>query len=430
MNVIELPVPRATDLPVWTDPSARMARSLVTQYWRRSHLLPRSGARPPAIAVFDDAIVQALAGLKQHLAYAPEVLPTCREAIAAAGDETLHEPSRIFALACLEVLQLQLGRAGAELAHLGGEYLQAQPVAVCNALRFAFDGTVGAYLAPRVALLAGQQGAERTPLGRLLLRLAIARPAVSDAFAEAVAPWVASLPGGMAVLCAWRCTGRGDEARALAAVEQGDDAEAALAALALMGSLHETPAARAVLARNPRSPAALALLAAREGYELAVALREGRHPEMPWAFQCQAASLVGDVPLLRHLAAHAPWDDEEACRTLADAVALLTGTPADGLFDLARPALERASAADAALAALPLEGPALRLGRARSQVVLEDSTALVGAPLRHLLHLEHASRLAGALWIEADDLMPVQGLAAATASVLERAAFGAAQPQP
>ncbi len=78
MNVIELPVPRATDLPAWTDPPARMARSLVTQYWRRSHLLPRSAARPPAIAVFDDAIVQALAGLKQHLAHAPEVLPACR----------------------------------------------------------------------------------------------------------------------------------------------------------------------------------------------------------------------------------------------------------------------------------------------------------------------------------------------------------------
>lgn len=430
MNVIELPVPRATDLPVWGDPPARMARSLVTQYWRRSHLLPRSAARPAAIAVFDDAIVQALAGLKQHLAHAPEVLPACRDAIAAAGDETLHEPSRIFALACLEVLQLQLGRTGGEVARLGGDYLQAQPGAVFDALRFAFDGTVGDYLAPRVALLADLQDPERTPIGRLLLRLAIARPAVSDAFAQAVAPWAASLPGGMAVLCGWRCTGRGDEARALAAVEQGNDTEAALATLALMGSTQETPAARAVLARTPESPAALALLAAREGYELAVALREGRHPAMPWGLQCQAAALVGDVPLLRHLAAYTPWDDEDACRTLADAVALLTGTPTDGLFDVARPASERAGAADAALAALSLDGPALRLGRARSQVALEESTALVGAPLRHLLHLEHASRLAGALWIDADDLMPIQGLAVATASVLERAVFGAAQPQP
>lgn len=430
MNVIELPVPRATDLPVWTDPSARMARSLVTQYWRRSHLLPRSAARPAAIAVFDDAIVQALAGLKQHLAHAPELLPACRDAIAAAGDETLHEPSRFFALACLEVLQLQLGRTGGGVARLGGEYLQAQPGAVFDALRFAFDGAVGDYLAPRVALLADLQDPQRTPIGRLLLRLAIARPAVSDAFAEAVAPWAASLPGGMAVLCGWRCTGRGDEARALAAVELGNDTEAALATLALMGSTQETPAARAVLARTPESPAALALLAAREGYELAVALREGRHPAMPWGLQCQAAALVGDVPLLRHLAAYTPWADEDACRTLADAVALLTSTPVDGLFDVARPAPGRAGQADAALAALPLDGPALRLGRARSHVALEESTALVGAPLRQLLHFEHASRLAGALWIDADDLMPVQGLAVATASVLERAAFGAAQPQP
>ncbi|WCM94297.1 hypothetical protein M5C99_06105 [Acidovorax sp. NCPPB 2350] len=430
MNVIELPVPRAIDIPWMRALPQRMARSLATQYWRRSHLLARPACRPQAIAVFDDGIVQALAGLKQHLAHEPGVAPICHEAIAAAGAEILHEPSRIFALACLEVLHLQSGRTGGTVAQLGAQYLDAQPSSVFNALRFGFDGVVGEYLAPRVALLADAGGQERSPLGRLLMRLAIARPAVSDTFAQAVSAWAAPQAGGMAALCGWRCTGRGDEAKALAAVEGDDDADAALVALALMGSPHETPAARAVLARAPHSPAALALLAAREGHALAVALREGRFPEMPWSQQAYGAALVGDIPLLRHLAAHTPWDDESACRALADAVALLTGAPADGVFDLAQDPGARAAWADSALAALPLDGPPLRLGRARDGVAIEDAAALVGAPLRHLLYIEHASRLGAALWIEADDLAVVQALACATASILERAAFGTGKPQP
>ena len=67
MTVIELPIPRAIDIPVMDGQAPRLARTLVTQYWRRSQLLQRPASRPDAFAVFDDSIVLALSGLKQHL---------------------------------------------------------------------------------------------------------------------------------------------------------------------------------------------------------------------------------------------------------------------------------------------------------------------------------------------------------------------------
>lgn len=427
MTVIELPIPRAIDIPVLTAPPTRMARDLVTQYWRRSQLLKRPASRPDAFAVFDDSIVQALSGLKQHLMHAPELEQACQQAIETAGAEILDEPSRIFALACLQALHLQRKHIHDGLEPVLQAHLQAQPDAVFNAVRFCFDSTAAEYFSWLVSQRRHDQSAA---LVRLIQRLAISRPAVSDEFAQTVSAWTSGLQGGMAALCDWRCTGRGDEAKAIAAAQQNNDAQAALLALTLMGSRQETPVARALLARMPHSTVALALMAARDGHALASALREGRYPEMPWGMQVYAASLVGDIPLLRHLAAHTAWDDEDACRTLADATALLTGAPADIAFDMGQQASGRAAAMDAALAALPLAGPALRLGSPRMQVVLQDSVAMVGTPLRQLLYLEHLSRVGAALWIEADDLAAVQALACGTASVIERAAFNISGPQP
>jgi hypothetical protein len=420
MTVIDLPIPRAIDIPLWTVPAPRLARTLVTQYWRRAPMLLRPAVRPEALAVVDDGIVQALAGLKQHLVHAPGLEEDCRQAMAAAASEVLQPQAEVFALACLQALHLQQGQAREGLAAVLGTQLQEFPRPVFDALRFCLDARMGEYLAGLVAHVRRQPGAA---LADLLMRLAIARPAVSDGFADAAAAWVAPLPGGQAALCGWRCTGRGDEAKALAALEQDDGAQAALVALALMGSAQETPWAHRLLARAPDSGTALALLAARDGHALALSLREGRHPHMPWHQQAYAASLVGDIPLLHHLLAHADWNDETACRVAADAAALLTGAPADSAFDMALPADVRAGGVDAALAALPLDGPPLRLGRERAQVTLQDAMALVGAPLRHLLCVEHTSRVGGALWIEADDLASVQALACTTAAMIERAAY-------
>lgn len=427
MTVIELPIPRAIDIPVMDGQAPRLARTLVTQYWRRSQLLQRPASRPDAFAVFDDSIVQALSGLKQHLMHAPELDHACQQAVETAGAEILDEPSRIFALACLQALHLQRKHVHDGLERTLGAHLHAQPNAVFNAMRFCFDNTVAEYF---TWLLSQEQHRQSAPLAQLLQRLAISRPAVSDEFAQAISAWTSGLPGGVAALCDWRCTGRGDEAKAIAATQQDSDAQAALLALALMGSRQETPVARTLLARMPHSTVALALLAARDGHALASALREGRHPQMPWGLQVYAASLVGDIPLLRQLAAHTAWEDEEACRTLADATALLTGEPADIAFDMGNEASGRAACVDAALAALPVSGPALRLGRPRTQVVLQESSAMVGAPLRRLLYLEHLSRVGAALWIEADDLAVVQALACSTASVIERAAFNIGRAQP
>lgn len=426
MTVIELPIPRATDIPVMDGQAPRMARTLVTQYWRRSQLLQRPASRPDAFAVFDDSIVQALSGLKQHLMHAPGLDQACQQAVETAGAEILDEPSRIFARSCLQVLHLQRKHIHDGLEHTLGAHLEAQPDAVFNAIRFCFDNTVAEYFTWLVTQGRHEKSAQ---LVQLIQRLAISRPAVSDGFAQAVAAWSSGLAGGVAALCDWRCTGRVDESKAIAATQQGNDAQSALLALALMGSRQETPAARTLLTRIPHSTVALTLLAARDGHALASALRAGSHPQMPWGLQVYAASLVGDIPLLRQLAAHTAWDDEEACRTLADATALLTGEPADIAFDMGHEASGRAASVDAVLAALPLAGPALRLGRPRTQVVLQESVAMVGAPLRRLLYLEHLSRVGAALWIEADDLAVVQALACSTASAIERAAFNISRPQ-
>lgn len=427
MNIIELPIRRATDIAVLTTPATRAARNLVTQYWRRTNLLSLPGARPDAVSVFDESIVRALAALKQHLIHAPEIEPACLEAIAIAGQEVLHEPSRIFAQACLHVLHLQQRHADHNAASLFGPCLEAQPSAVFDALRFGFDSNVGEFLATQIT---DPQSTLPHTMAHLLMRLAISRPAVSDRFAASAAKWVAPRPGGLAALAGWRCTGRGDEAKALAAVQSGDDPQAALITLALLGSPQEQASAHAVLAKMPQSAVALALLAAHDGYALAQSLREGQHPQMPWNHQVYGASLVGDTPLLRHLASHAPWNDETACRTIADATALLTGTMADEAYDMARDPAERAAHIDGALAALPAAKTPMRLGRPRDQAVLEDAAPLVGAPLRDLLYIEHTSRVSAALWIEADDLAMVQAMACTTASMLERAAFNLGTPQP
>lgn len=425
MSVTRLPLARAIDIPVMRALPLRMARSLVTQYWRRTHMLTLPAHRLEALAVFDDSIVQCLASLKLHLAHAPAMESDFHAEIAAAGHELQQEGPVVFAHACIEVLKLQLGRPADVAPDLWNGHLQAHPAAVFHALRFAFDDAVASYLAPRAGQAVQQQ---HLSLVRLLMRLAIARPAVSDAYADAMAAMAEPLPGGLANLCRWRCVARADEAKALRAVEQGEDAEAGLISLALMGSPQETTAAKAMLARWPDSPVALALCAARAGHDLAVALREGRFPAMAWTQQLYAAALVGDGPLLRHLAAHTLWDDELACRALADSVALLTGAPCDGLFDRTRPAGDRAQWAEAALAALPSAGPPLRIGKPRQSVVLEEAAAGVGAPLRRLLYIEHVSRMSGALWIEADDLAGVQALALQTASVFERAVFAGSAP--
>lgn len=425
MSVTRLPLARAVDIPVLRELPLRMARSLVTQYWRRTHMLTLPAHRLEALAVFDDGIVQGLASLKLHLAHVPAMETDFHAEIDAAGRELQQEGPAVFAHACIEVLKLQLDRPADVAPDLWNGYLQAHPSAVFNAMRFAFDASVAGYLAPRASQAVQQ---EHRSLVRLLMRIAIARPAVSDDYADAMAVMAGSVPGGLANLCQWRCVARADEAKALQAVEQGDDAEAGLISLALMGSVQETTTAKAVLARWPGSPVALALCAARAGHDLAVALREGRFPAMAWAQQLYAAALVGDGPLLRHLAAHTLWDDELACRTLADGVALLTGVTADGLFDRARPAGDRAQWAEATLAALPADGPPLRLGKPRTTVTVADAAACVGAPLRRLLYIEHVSRMSGALWIEADDLASVQALALQTASVFERAACGGSVP--
>ncbi|WCM86861.1 hypothetical protein [Acidovorax sp. NCPPB 3576] len=425
MSVVQLPLARAIDIPVLRTLPLRMARSLVTQYWRRAHMLTVPAHRLQALAVFDEGIVQSLASLKLHLAQAPAMEADFHAEIAASGHELQQEGPAVFAHACIEVLKLQLGRPGDVAPALWNDHLQTHPSAVFNALRFCFDDAVGAYLAPR----AEQAVAQNHPsLVRLLMRLAIARPGVCDAYAQALNAMAEPMPGGMPALCQWRCLGQGDEAKALQALETSSDADAALVALALMGSSQQITSAKALLARAPDSSIALGLCAAGAGHDLAVALRAGRFPAMAWSQQIYAAALVGDGPLLRHLAAHTPWDDELACRALADSVALLTGVPCDGLFDRTRPAGERAQWADSTLEALPATGPALRLGLPRQTVVLGDAATRVGTPLRQLLYIEQASRMSGALWIEADDLASVQALALTTASVFERAVITGTAP--
>ncbi len=427
MTVIELPISRATDIPVPAEPAVRMARALAIQYWRRSQMRLRHASRPQALAVLDDSILQALACLKLHLMHAPHLEQACRHAIETAGTEILDEPSRIFALACLQTLHLQRKQVHEGLEQMLGAHLQEQPHAVFNAVRFCFDPTVAEYF---TWLISEGRHRHDGPLQQLLLHLAIARPAISDAFAQAVTAWTADMPGGLAALCEWRCMRHASEAKALAAMEQGNAPHAALLALALMGSAHETASAHAQLQRMQDSDIAVALVAARDGPALATALRQGRYPEMSWHLQVYAASLTGDAPLLRQLAAHTPWDDESACRAVADATAMLTGETADLAFDMAHEASTRAACVDSLLAAVPLTGPALRLGRPRQEVVLQETAALAGAPLRSLLYAEHASRVGAAVWIDNDDLACVQALACATASVIERAAFNLSKHKP
>lgn len=416
MSVVEFPQRRAIDMPVLDELPIRMSRSLATHYWRRMHMLSIPGNRLPAMEIFDGGMIQCLASLKLHLAFAPQLEALMRAEIDVVGQELLQNDVSVFAHACLDVLKLQLDRDAPWPTHFWEVNLQSEPSAVLNALRFCFNDNVAQHVvsgASDAALL------EHPALLDLMMRLGISRPAVSDPFAARVAELAQSQVSGASVLSGVRCGQKIDEAKALKAIEEGRDAGAALVALALASNPNEFAAAKAVLAHSPNSHVALAMCAAHNGLEVALALRQGAIPNMSWQQQIYAAALVGDGPLLKSLATHTDWSDELACRALADGMALLVGTTCDFLYDPSRLVSERESWISAALSELPTSGPTIRMGRDRAQVLLEESALMVGAPLRQMLYIEYAARQERALWIEADDLASVQALAMTTASVFE-----------
>ena len=412
MTVVELPRQRARDIAVSTALPIRMARSLATQYWRRSHMLAVPAHRLSALNVFDQSIVQCLVAIKTHLMHEPALLDALHAQVAEVGVEVNHAGSSIFAHTCLEALKVQADSATTLDASVWGEHLSNEPDAVFDALRFCFNETLADHLTqglPRAF------DARHPALLRLLMRLGIARPGVSEAYAQTLGELVKAIPGGLAALCEWRCTAKGDEAKAAAAV---------LLSLALMNSSKQVLLATAALAHHPLPFAAMALTVGRADETLRSAMqtqaRPASGPGWPLVQQLYASALLGDATLLEQLAIGMPWSDSEQCRALADCVALLAGAPCDSLFDQTLSAEQRGNLLRTTLRSIPSAQAPGRLAQLRATTpLLEDTVQMVGAPLRRLLYSEYICQTPAALWIEADDLAVVQCLGLSTATALE-----------
>jgi len=340
----------------------------------------------------------------------------------------------VFAHAGLHLLTFQAGGTSNLPGELWNESLARHPQAVFDALRWCFNEPVAAYLAAGVERTFTARS--ETPLATLLMRLGIARPAVSDDFAAEMTRHAGATPGGLAALCQWRCSAVLDEAKALQAVQDADD-ENGLWALLLAGHPAAAPLAQQMLQRHGDAGLALAVCAAHDSPWLRQAIAApgtdrvdagGDGDGLPLAARWYGAALLGDISLLRAWANLVDLTDDGACRALADAIALLTGNDADALFDPGLDAEQRRQFLAAVLAepgtetASALEGRARRAGRARDEVLLQDAALLTGAPLRQLLYAEYAARTRSPLMVAADELAMLQVNAVATASAFETAA--------
>jgi hypothetical protein len=369
-----------------------------------------------ALDVFDQSIEQCLAGIKTHLVHHPELLPQLQKSVDSIELEIKQNHVAVFAHTCLQSLVLQAHDKAAFSSRIWNEYLTNQPDAVFDALRFCFDQRVANYLTQG---LQASFDAQHPALTRLLMRLGISRPAVSDDYAAQLGKLVTTQPGGWAALCQWRCTGTADESKAIDAIRNDVQSEAALYALAFMGSTQCTPQAKTVLSRQQNSRIALALCVHAASDDVRNMLQSPQHIGLPLPHQFYAAALLGDAAVLKNLAQQTAWNDAPLCRALADSVALLCGEPCDGLYDIARPAHEREHGMHTLLQALASDGHSVRMGKPLSSVPLQDSASAVGAPLRQMLYVEYISKVNAALWIDAGDLAAVQGVALTSASAFE-----------
>ena len=419
MNVIQLPQIRASGIDIIHEYPLRLARSLATQYWRRSRIVNEPARSLMVLSLFDNSIVEALFSLKTHLIHAPEITMKLLSCIAAVEKEIQSRDAVEFASVCIELLSLQANNINSLPADFWGERLAVHPDAFFDAFRFCFDPTIGDYLARGVEKAFGL---DQRALSALLFRLAIARPAVSDGFAEAVANATQKMVDGRAVLCKWRCLMRFDEKLALRAIAANIDAESALAALSLMSSTREHASAVAVVKANPTSKIALAILVVKEPDALKRRLSDASLIKTPLETRLYCAAMLGDSAQLRRLQDQIDWDDSTECRALTDSVGLLSGRFDERLYDITLSAGTRERYVADAVGMLNAN-EATRLNQPRQQVMLDDCAPLVGSPLRQMLFVEYAARVKAALWIEADDLSGVQGLAISAASLFERAAF-------
>jgi len=411
----------ATQLAVSDQPVARATRLLCTQYWRRQRMIETAGHRLNALDVFDTSIVQSLVIIKEHLLHDAIPLEGLLRLVRDVEGEIKQPSVTWFASTCLGALMVQLSRA--QEINFWPECAQGFarfPAAIIDGLRFCFDATVGNALADE--LQRPNSPWRQAELMGLPIALGVARPAVSERFAQIAASIAHDAPGGRAALCEWRCTGTaGSVPKALASLNgEIPDADAALYALALMDSDQELTAARAVLAQRP-SLTALAVCAGRAPEVVHAELRAGQLSTLGAEPFFYLAALLGDWRTLLDQADSIDWSDENQCRALADAVALVTGTVADYLFDIPQPGEKRHARLleSAQSLALPPD-TLLRLGQAKASALLEDSAAIVGAPLRHMLYVEYACNMQVPVFVDATDLAGVQSLALTTASAWER----------
>jgi hypothetical protein len=420
VSVVQLPLPRARDLPIAAELPLRMVRSVATQYWRRTQMLIVPAHRLNALDVFDQSIEQCLAGIKTHLMHQPELLPQLHASVDSIEQEIKQKHVAVFAHTCLQALALQANDQAAFSSRVWNDFLTSQPDAVFDALRFCFDQRVAKYLTQG---LQATFDAQHPALTRLLMRLGISRPAVSEDYAALLGKLVTPLPGGLAALCQWRCTAQADESKAIDAIRADAHADAALITLAFMGSPQRTPLAKAVLNREPSNRIALALCVHTAGDAVQNILQTEHASILPLPHQFYAAALLGDASTLLRLAKQTSWENDALCRALADSAALLCAQPCDALYDMKRPTHDRVGALQAALQALASSGQPMRLAQTRTSVPLQDSASAVGAPLRQMLYVEYASKVNAALWIDTDDLAAVQSLALTTASAFEAMAL-------
>jgi hypothetical protein len=413
----QLPLKRASDIAALQHVPRRAARSMATQYWRRTQFMREPAHKLPALQVFDESLVNSLAAIKTHLIHEPSSETCMLEELTAVAQELQDKRVSSFAWTCLQALKQQIHPEVKMTDAVWDLHLREQPDAVFDALRFCFNETIATCFISGIAQ-AFDHSIE--PLTLLLTRLAIARPAVSDAFAQAIAERVRPLEGGLNALCLMRCLMEPDEAKARRAIEAGQQAEAALIMLSLCNSPLELEMARFMIQLGSVSRYALAICAAKEPSQLMKQWQQGQLDHAPIAYQLYAAALVGHVGWLSGLAKQIDWDDRVECRALADATALICGADTEPMYTKSFPAPERQQAFVNLLAQLESQ-PSLRINQVREQVSLRDAIIHVGVDLRAMLYVEYTARYKAALWIEADDLAAVQSLAVATNTIFESA---------